>query len=240
MTIQTNDLRMARHLQPVVRGMRAPTFTLALLLACFAGPGCSQDTFTVADGGAGADGGGSAAGGSPGTGGNASGGATGGTGTGGANGDACAVGSVTLEVRSDTPEAYCTPPCDKPWVKIFDELGRPLVLEPSCVPDCSQCIQMECPLEVCEPREAFSGSLERNWDGTHYAKDICGAEQECQRALCTPAGEYRAEFCLERNLTPGSTCTPSGEMDCRSQTFSWPSTTPVQVTIPSPSESDGD
>lgn len=242
MTIQRNESLVARGLQPLVRRMRAPTFTLALLVVFSASPGCSQETFTVADGGAGTDGGGSATGGSPGTGGSASGGGkgTGGNATGGADGDACADGSVILEVRSDAPDAYCTPACDKPWVKIFDELGRPLTLEAPCLPDCTQCGPVTCPPEVCEPRQAFSESLERTWEGVHYVNDTCGAQQECHSARCLPAGSYRAEFCLERNATPGTTCTPSGEVDCLSQTFSWPSATRVQMTVNPPSDSEDD
>lgn len=197
---------------------------------------CSQDTF-VSDGGAGNGNGatgGSGSGGDSGTGGGSGGTATGGdTGSGG-SGAECASGSVVFEVRTDDPGFYCTPDnCqEEPWIRVKDELGRRLVIDPPCNPDCSQCQPVSCLPEVCDNRTGFTGPLEREWDGVHYEESTCGNEITCNRSLCTPAGEYQAEFCLERNSTPGDTCTPSGEVDCVTQTFSWPSASRVQATLP--------
>jgi hypothetical protein len=150
--------------------------------------------------------------------------ASGGSGTGGSDG--CAEGPLTFRLETVEPERNCIPTgsCANSWITIRDMDGTVLRTSTDCEMTCGECESVDCPDIACV-QAPFDRPLSFRFDGSYLVESTCGGGSECLETACAPAGQYVAEFCLERALPPpeGSTeCTPAGTTECFELPFSWP------------------
>jgi hypothetical protein len=176
-----------------------------------------------------------------------SGGAAAGTGgSGGSGGSAGSPGSVTFMMTTPGSLAFCDQlSCaggpthlsikDAAGVAIHWEAGR-------CgTTDCETCQQLLCPLLCQAPQGVVYTGGSVTWDGSYLADSSCGsAHTSCSQPRVVAPGRYVAEFCA----TPGdvtkpdgsylSMCTATGPAQCAQVPFDFPSSNPVQLTLPAP------
>jgi hypothetical protein len=179
------------------------------------------------------------------------GGAGGTTGTGGssAGGTAGSPGSVTFVLTTSSDVRFCDQlSCASRTTHLsITTLGGQAVNWPAgeCgTTDCMTCRQLLCPLAavLCPAPEGvvYTGGTS-TWDGSYLATSTCGAAHtSCSQPQFAAPGRYVAEFCA----TPGDVsqpdagffpiCTATGPVQCTQVAFDFPSSTPVQLTLPGP------
>ena len=148
-------------------------------------------------------------------------------------GQTCLAGTVSfvLHLAAGSTTTYCLGApgsCTSDWLSILAaDGGESLSLVYGCVPDCSNCQPVPCPL-LCEiPSPLGPAGAHISWDGRFVEHLMCGASLACARTVCAPAGNYIARMCgypeapdassaLQQCLRSSSTPT------CTDVPFVWP------------------
>ena len=145
------------------------------------------------------------------------------------DGPACLTGTVSFSFHAAAASmtSYCLGKpgaCTNDWLSILTADGsESLSLVYGCVPDCSHCETLSCPL-ICEPSTPLGASgVQMSWDGTFVEHLTCGASIACTHPACAPAGNYIARLCAYAELPgAGSTCPGSSTPTCTDVPFMWP------------------
>jgi len=209
---------------------------LGLCTALLSLSACGGEVFSTGDADSAGDsdadgstGGSTSAGGSAATGGSTSGGGS--TGTGGAGG--CATGMLKFVVTTQTPGASCLPDCGQLAPFIRGEFGDELRVTSQCTTSCEQCAPIACALAPCSGGSYFQQEASFVWDGTTYVSSTCGGNGfSCDQAACSVPGQYSAQFCVPRAVdSTDSYCASSGEKDCKTVNFTWPTNETIEVDL---------
>jgi hypothetical protein len=161
--------------------------------------------------------------------------ASGATGDAGKTGDAaptCLTGTVSFDLRlaAGSTGTYCLGApgsCTDAWLSILTaDGGETLSLVYGCVPDCSDCQPVACPLICAIPLPLSDAGAHMAWNGTFVEHQTCGASLACTRNACAPAGNYVARMCGYREAPDASSALPecigSSTPTCTDVTFVWP------------------
>jgi hypothetical protein len=144
----------------------------------------------------------------------------------------CLVGTVTFDLRpaAGSPKTYCLGApgsCVGGWLSILTADGsESLSLVHGCVPDCSDCQPVSCPLVCVAPLALGDAGVHLSWDGRFVEHLTCGASVACAHPACAPAGHYVARMCGYSELAEASSMTPtcqgSPTPTCTDVPFAWP------------------
>jgi hypothetical protein len=174
------------------------------------------------------------------------------TGTGGAAGaGATSPGTVTLQVTLPPGRSYCdeNASCGSTQhLAVETSSGLPLALGTiGCAVPCSTCAAVPCvePQFVNCPAGSFGVAVTGSsltWDGSYAEPGGCepngsSASISCLTATFAAAGTYVARYCA----TPGTLattdggapyCTATGPEECVEVPFTFPSSQPITITLP--------
>jgi hypothetical protein len=147
-------------------------------------------------------------------------------------GPACLTGKVSFTFRAapGSPQTYCQGApgsCAGTWLSILAADGSELSLVYGCVPDCSHCQPVSCPLICAVPTPFDSAGEHMSWDGTFVEHLTCGASIACTHSACAPAGNYVARMCVYAELPaassgPPTTCEGTSNPTCVDVPCVWP------------------
>jgi hypothetical protein len=162
---------------------------------------------------------------------------------------ACLTGTVNFSLRAaagnTTPYCLGAPgSCTELWVSILTADGATtLSLVYGCVPDCSSCQPVACPLICAAPSMLGAAGAQKSWDGTFVEHLTCGAAVACTRPACAPAGDYIARMCAYA-AKPGAAlaCLGASTPTCIDVPFTWPppsGASSVEGVIPAGSDDGG-
>ncbi len=168
-------------------------------------------------------------------------GGAGGAGAGGADAGTCSSGTVTFRVNqapgATAPWCLGQPgSCSSAWLNIRNSAGE-LLLSNACSTPCDTCTPLGCPAICAMPLELAAQGVSQNWNGTYYVADHCGpGSSGCLNPRCAAPGQYTAVVCGFLNPYPDggfgcASATNAGPI-CREQPFTYPSNTPIVVTMP--------
>jgi hypothetical protein len=147
-------------------------------------------------------------------------------------GPTCLPGTVSFDLRlaAGSTITYCLGApgsCTDGWLSILTtDGGESLSLVYGCVPDCSDCQPVDCPLICAIPAPLSDAGVHMSWNGTFVEHQTCGASLACTRNACAPAGNYIARMCGYREALDASSALPQclGSLTptCTDVPFVWP------------------
>ncbi len=168
------------------------------------------------------------------------------TGKGGTSGLDRSPGTVTFVLATSPSQSYCDEiSCTGDWThfSITTADGQPITQNGPCnAVDCTTCIRTDCPevSPIACPApygETYTGGSTA-WDGSYYATSTCGSSNTiCGSIKYMPPGQYAAQFCATRGTVtyPDAglpVCAATAPQECTQVVFQFPSSTPIQLSLP--------
>jgi hypothetical protein len=151
----------------------------------------------------------------------------------------CAVGKVTFKMLPSANlehDYLCDAGCGTGWLSITDAEGATAYSPYSAcgTASCETCEVQTCAAAACLPKPLTVAGSELSWDGSYFAKDVCGANMACQKASCVKPGKYKAKACAAINAGSSSMnggCMPKDATLCAEAVFEFPGTSVVKLVL---------